>query len=74
LVKEEILKRTLSDSLKRGIKKMPTHGSLSKAGKVRGQTPKIAPIEKKKPSPRIRSRRNYEKRIILQRKAGQNWI
>jgi len=74
LVKEEILKRTLSDSLKRGIKKMPTHGSLSKAGKVRGQTPKIAPIEKKKPAPRIRSRRNYEKRIILQRKAGQNWI
>jgi small subunit ribosomal protein S30e len=53
---------------------MPTHGSLSKAGKVRGQTPKIAPIEKKKPAPRIRSRRNYEKRIILQRKAGQNWI
>ncbi len=53
---------------------MPTHGSLSKAGKVRGQTPKIAPMEKKKPTPRARSRRNYEKRIILQRKSGQNWI
>ncbi|MBX5326105.1 MAG: 30S ribosomal protein S30e [Candidatus Bathyarchaeia archaeon] len=53
---------------------MPTHGSLSKAGKVRGQTPKIAPTEKKKPSPRIHTRRNYEKRLILQRKSGQNWL
>jgi small subunit ribosomal protein S30e len=53
---------------------MPTHGSLSKAGKVRGQTPKIAPTEKKGQMPRMRSRRNYEKRIILQRKSGQNWM
>ena len=53
---------------------MPTHGSLSKAGKVRSQTPKIAPTEKKRPTPRSRARRNYEKRILLQRKAGQNWI
>jgi small subunit ribosomal protein S30e len=53
---------------------MPTHGSLSKAGKVRGQTPKIAPTEKKAYMPRMRSRRNYEKRIILQRKSGQNWM
>jgi len=52
---------------------MPTHGSLSKAGKVRGQTPKIEPTVKKIQSPRIRSRRNYEKRIILQRKPGQNY-
>ena len=53
---------------------MPTHGSLSKAGKVRGQTPKISPVEKRRQTPRMRSRRNYEKRIILQRKSGQNWI
>jgi small subunit ribosomal protein S30e len=53
---------------------MPTHGSLSKAGKVRSQTPKIAPVEKKKPAPRTRVRRNYEKRLLLQRKAGQNWV
>jgi len=53
---------------------MPTHGSLSKAGKVRSQTPKIAPSEKKRPTPRLRAKRNYEKRILLQRKAGQNWI
>jgi small subunit ribosomal protein S30e len=53
---------------------MPTHGSLSKAGKVRSQTPKIAPVEKRKPMPRSRVRRNYEKRLLLQRKAGQNWV
>jgi small subunit ribosomal protein S30e len=53
---------------------MPTHGSLSKAGKVRSQTPKIAPVVKKKPAPRMHVRRNYEKRLLLQRKAGQNWV
>jgi small subunit ribosomal protein S30e len=53
---------------------MPTHGSLSKAGKVRSQTPKIQPMPKKKPSPRFRTRRNYEKRVVLQRKPGQNWV
>ncbi|MFX0108575.1 MAG: 30S ribosomal protein S30e [Candidatus Hodarchaeota archaeon] len=52
---------------------MPTHGSLSKAGKVRTQTPKIQPTPKKSATPRNRSRRNFEKRVILQRKAGQNW-
>ncbi|MCW4053059.1 MAG: 30S ribosomal protein S30e [Candidatus Bathyarchaeota archaeon] len=52
---------------------MPTHGSLSKAGKVRSQTPKIQPTPKKSAIPRRRSRRNYEKRMILQRKVGQNW-
>ncbi|MEM2111338.1 MAG: 30S ribosomal protein S30e [Candidatus Bathyarchaeia archaeon] len=50
---------------------MPTHGSLSKAGKVRSQTPKIEPRERTKPSPRIRNRRVYEKRVILERKLGQ---
>jgi small subunit ribosomal protein S30e len=53
---------------------MPTHGSLSKAGKVRGQTPKIVAAEKTKANPKNRTRRNYEKRVILQRKAGQNWM
>jgi len=52
---------------------MPTHGSLAKAGKVRSQTPKITATPKKSRIPRIRSRRNYEKRVILQRNAGQNW-
>ena len=53
---------------------MPTHGSLSKAGKVRSQTPKIEPRPKKALPPRLRCRRNFEKRIILQRRPGQNWI
>ncbi|MDI6848031.1 MAG: 30S ribosomal protein S30e [Candidatus Bathyarchaeia archaeon] len=51
---------------------MPTHGSLAKAGKVRSQTPKLQSTPKKKPVPRSRNRRNYEKRIALQRKPGQN--
>ncbi|MCW4004650.1 MAG: 30S ribosomal protein S30e [Candidatus Bathyarchaeota archaeon] len=53
---------------------MPTHGSLSKAGKVRSQTPKIQAQERTAPNPKARSRRNYEKRVILQRKPGQNWM
>jgi small subunit ribosomal protein S30e len=52
---------------------MPTHGSLTKAGKVRNQTPKIQAIEHVSPSPRIRFRRIYAKRFLLGRKIGQNW-
>jgi small subunit ribosomal protein S30e len=55
-------------------KKLPTHGSLSKAGKVRSQTPKIESKTRKKPSPKYKNRRNFEKRTILQRKPGQNWM
>jgi len=51
---------------------MPTHGSLSKAGKVRMQTPKIEATPRAKKPPRTRYRRNYEKRILLQRRPGQN--
>ena len=43
---------------------MPTHGSLTKAGKVRGQTPKIAPLEKKNPTPRARNSKNYDRRVL----------
>ncbi|MEM2351963.1 MAG: 30S ribosomal protein S30e [Thermoproteota archaeon] len=53
---------------------MPTHGSLSKAGKVRSQTPKIPPRPKTNSSPKERVKRNYEKRIVLGRKPGQNWM
>lgn len=48
------------------MKKLPTHGSLTKAGKVRNQTPKLAAIPKKRPSPRARNLRNYRKRILKQ--------
>lgn len=53
---------------------MPTHGSLTKAGKVKSQTPKIQGKVRKSPNPRVRSRRVYEKRIITGRKSGQNWM
>jgi len=53
---------------------MPTHGSLTKAGKVRSQTPKIAGRPRKSPPPKCRVRRNYEKRVIIGREPGQNWI
>jgi len=53
-----------------------THGSISKAGKVRQQTPKIPPSVKhnKKSFPRYRNRRNYEKRELLRCKSGQNYL
>ncbi len=51
-----------------------SHGSLTKAGKVRSQTPKIPARPKTKPFPRYRNLRNYEKRFILGRKPGQNWV
>jgi small subunit ribosomal protein S30e len=43
---------------------MPSHGSLTKAGKVRSQTPKIPPKPKKGLPPRRRNRRNYLRRIV----------
>ena len=43
---------------------MPTHGSLTKAGKVRAQTPKIEGVKRKGSSPRRRNRRNYVKRVL----------
>jgi small subunit ribosomal protein S30e len=53
---------------------MPTHGSLTKAGKVRSQTPKIQPLPKVSPIPRVKFRKNAIKRFNLGRKPGQNWI
>lgn len=43
---------------------MPSHGSVTKAGKVRSATPKIEPKPKDFPPPRIRNRMNYLKRIV----------
>ncbi|MCW4011430.1 MAG: 30S ribosomal protein S30e [Candidatus Bathyarchaeota archaeon] len=48
---------------------MPTHGSLTKAGKVRAQTPKIEGIPKKNPSPRKRNRSNYKTRVLSARES-----
>ncbi|MEM0097346.1 MAG: 30S ribosomal protein S30e [Conexivisphaerales archaeon] len=52
---------------------MPTHGSITKAGKVRGQTPKLKGRERHNLTPRLTLKGKYQKRIILKRKAGQNW-
>ncbi len=53
---------------------MPTHGSITKAGKVRSQTPKIPPKPKRYPVPRLSARSKYRKRYELGRKPGQVWI
>lgn len=38
---------------------MPTHGSMTKAGKVRSATPKIPPKPRRNMSPRTRNRKEY---------------
>lgn len=53
---------------------MPTHGSMTKAGKVRSQTPKLQAKPKVSPIPKVRSRNTYVKRYALRRKPGQNWM
>lgn len=53
---------------------MPTHGSLTKAGKVRSQTPKIQATPHVSVPPRIRFRKIYAKRFVLGRRIGQNWM
>lgn len=42
---------------------MPTHGSMTKAGKVRKQTPRIPPRERKSPSPRLKNRLKFARKI-----------
>jgi len=43
------------------------HGSLARAGKVKGQTPKVAKTEKtkRKKTGRARMRQRYKKRMAL---------
>ncbi len=43
---------------------MPSHGSLTKAGKVRSQTPKIEGKGRKNKPPRIRNRIEYVRRVL----------
>ncbi len=42
---------------------MGTHGSLTKAGKVRKQTPRIEPKNKKNYHPRLKNRVKYMNRL-----------
>ncbi|HET6730311.1 MAG TPA: 30S ribosomal protein S30e [Nitrososphaeraceae archaeon] len=50
---------------------MPTHGSLTKAGKVRGQTPKIKEKSRESPISILRNKNNYSKRFEKRRAPGQ---
>jgi small subunit ribosomal protein S30e len=47
---------------------------FTKAGKVRGQTPKIEGKPRVGKIPKVRNRRTYEKRFTLKRRPGQNWM
>ncbi|MBI5378272.1 MAG: 30S ribosomal protein S30e [Thaumarchaeota archaeon] len=51
---------------------MPTHGSLTKAGKVRGQTPKVQARERHGVISSMRNKENFRKRFELKRVPGQN--
>ena len=51
---------------------MPTHGSLTKAGKVRGQTPKVEGRKIVGTNSKLRNKSNFRKRFILTRVPGQN--
>jgi len=48
--------------------------SITKAGKVRSQTPKLEGKPKESKIPKVRNKRTYEKRFTLKRKPGQNWM
>ena len=50
---------------------MPTHGSLTKAGKVRGQTPKIEGKKRVSPISKLRNKINFVKRFEKRRLPGQ---
>ena len=50
---------------------MPSHGSLTKAGKVRNATPKIPAKPRKNLPPRRRNWRNYRRRIKHAEKNAQ---
>lgn len=44
---------------------MPSHGSLTKAGKVRSATPKIPAKPRRNSIPRVGKRKNYFRREIV---------
>ncbi len=48
-----------------------SHGSLAKAGKVRKATPRVEGKVRRTPTPRMRNKMNYVKRVILKQRIGQ---
>lgn len=51
---------------------MATHGSLTKAGKVRGQTPKVEGRKRTGTNSKLENKSNFKKRFVLNRVPGQN--
>ena len=51
---------------------MPTHGSLTKAGKVRGQTPKVEGRKIVGTNAKLGNKNNFGKRLVLTKLPGQN--
>ena len=51
---------------------MATHGSLTKAGKVRGQTPKVEGQNRVGTNSSLRNKGIFRKRLVLSRFPGQN--
>ena len=51
---------------------MPTHGSLTKAGKGRSQTPKVEGRIRVSPNPKVRNKNTYRKRFVLKLSPGAN--
>ena len=51
---------------------MPTHGSLTKAGKVRGQTPKVEGRKIVGTNAKLRNKSNFRKRLVLSKLPGHN--
>jgi small subunit ribosomal protein S30e len=51
---------------------MATHGSITKAGKVRGQTPKVEGRKIVGTSSSVANKSNFKKRFALGRYPGQN--
>jgi len=50
---------------------MPSHGSLSKAGKIRALTPKVESRDRHSAIPRVSNHNKYHKRFVLDRGNGQ---
>jgi len=46
---------------------VPSHGALSKSGKVRSITPKIESKKRSSSGPRVNNRKSYHKRLVLGR-------
>ncbi|MEM3143499.1 MAG: 30S ribosomal protein S30e [Candidatus Nitrosotenuis sp.] len=51
---------------------MATHGSITKAGKVKGQTPKVEGRKRVGTISILRNKSNFRKRFELHRTPGQN--